>query len=189
MKLLEALRWRSQDVHDEALLALFCGMRAGEIHNLTAADCTLATKMILLRDTKSGKNRYAYMTPEIEEMLTRRMQGKEPQDLLFPAEDGEVRRWVSSTFDRTVAELGFNKGITDARQKVVFHSLRHTFASWLVQRGTPIYEVAKLLGHSTVRMAERYSHLAPDTVRQAAMNLEGILEQRVGKVITFRKRA
>jgi integrase len=85
-----------------------------------------------------------------------------------------------------VAELGFNKGITDARQKLVFHSLRHTFASWLVQRGTPIYEVAKLLGHSTVRMTERYSHLAPDTVRQAALGLGGILDKKPGTVLPFK---
>ena len=185
MELLQALRLRSVDMHDEALLALFCGLRAGEIHNLTATDCTLATGTILLRDTKSGKNRYAYMPGEVEEMLTRRMQGKEPQALLFPAEGGKARQWVSSTFDRVVAELGLNKGITDARQKLVFHSLRHTFASWLVQRGTPIYEVAKLLGHSTVRMTERYSHLAPDTVRQAALGLGGILNKKSAKVIEF----
>ena len=184
--LLQALYARSLDTHDEALLALFCGLRAGEIHNLTVADCTLATKTILMRDTKNKKDRHAYMPPEVEEMLTRRMKGREPQALIFPAEGGEMRRWVSSTFDRAVAELGFNKGITDARQKLVFHSLRHTFASWLVQRGTPIYEVAKLLGHSTVRMTERYSHLAPDTVRQAALGLGGILDKTPGKVLPFK---
>ena len=187
--LLQALRKRSLDMHDEALLALFCGMRAGEIYNLTVADCNLATKTILLRDTKSGKNRHAYMTPEVDEMLIRRMRDKGPQELLFPAEGGKVRRWVSSTFDRVVTELGFNKGISDPRQKLVFHSLRHTFASWLVQRGTPLYEVAKLMGHSTIRMTERYSHLAPDTVRRAALGLGGILDKKQGKIVAFRKRA
>lgn len=188
-KLLQALRKRSQGVHDEALLALFCGLRAGEIFNLTVADCNFEAKTIFLRDTKSGKNRFAYMTTEVENMLTLRTQGKAQQDLLFPAEGGKVRQWVSQTFDRVVAELAFNEGITDARQRVVFHTLRHTYASWLAQRGTPLYEVAKLMGHSSIRMTERYSHLAPDTVRRAAMSLEGILEQKPGKVVRFKREA
>jgi len=59
---------------------------------------------------------------------------------------------------------------------MVIHTLRHTFASWLVQRGTPLYTVSKLMGHSSIKMTERYAHLAPDTQRAAAMDLEGILK-------------
>jgi integrase len=187
--LLHALRKRSAGVHDEALLALFCGLRAGEIFNLTVADIDFSAKTIFLRDTKSGRNRHAYMTGEVEAMLQRRAAGKGQHERLFPATGGGARQWVSQTFDRVVAELELNKGIEDARQRIVFHSLRHTFASWLVQRGTSIYEVAKLMGHSTIRMTERYSHLAPDTVRRAAMGLEGILNQEKAKVIPFHGRA
>ena len=185
--LLSALEFRSKSVHDEALLALFCGLRAGEIFNLTVADIDFDAKTIFLRDTKSGKNRYAYMTVEVEDMLRGRVESKGQYEKIFPAVGGGVRQWVSQTFDRVVAELGFNEGIEDARQRVVFHTLRHTFASWLVQRGTSIYEVAKLMGHSTIRMTERYSHLAPDTVRRAAMGLEGILAQKKAKVLPFIK--
>jgi len=183
--LLQALHRRSLDIHDEALLALFCGLRAGEIFNLAVGDCDFATQTIFLRDTKTGKNRFAYMTTEVESMLKRRLGGKTQQDSLFPAKGGGTRRWVSQTFDRAVAELGLNEGVTDPRQKVCFHTLRHTFASWLVQRGTPLYEVAKLMGHSTIRMTERYSHLAPDAVRRAAMSLEGVLEKKPGKILPF----
>jgi site-specific recombinase XerD len=71
-----------------------------------------------------------------------------------------------------VASLGLNKGITDRRDKFVFHSLRHSFASWLVQAGQPLYTVARLLGHSTTAMTERYSHLCPDNFRNAVNCLE-----------------
>ena len=77
--------------------------------------------------------------------------------------------------------------IQDARQRVVFHSLRHTFASWLVQRGTPLYTVAELMGHTTLEMTKRYSHLAPDSLRKAALSLEGSLDQASTKVIPFQK--
>jgi len=65
--------------------------------------------------------------------------------------------------------------VNDRRLKVVFHSLRHTFASWLVMEGTPLFTVSKLLGHSDITMTMRYSHLAPDHLRQAASCLEGKL--------------
>ncbi len=53
-------------------------------------------------------------------------------------------------------------------ERTRFHSLRHTCASWLVQRGVSLPIVQAILGHSTIRVTQRYAHLAPD-VMQAAM--------------------
>jgi len=71
-----------------------------------------------------------------------------------------------------------NDGVADHRRKLVFHSLRHTFASWLVHMGKPLYTVNCLMGHSCIKMTIRYAHLAPDTQQAAAMELEGILKER-----------
>ena len=186
--LLDALLVRSIDAHDEAVLSLFCGMRAGEIHAASWHDVNFETGTILLRDTKNKRNRYAYITPEVEAVLRRRRQEGQNEQI-FPAIGGGVRQWVPTTFDRVVRELGFNEGISDARQRVCFHTLRHTYASWLVQKGTPLYTVAQLLGHSTIAMTQRYSHLAPDTVRSAAMSVQGILDKKQAKIIAFGERA
>ena len=48
-----------------------------------------------------------------------------------------------------------------------FHSLRHTFATWLVQSGVGIYEVQKLMGHSSVAVTQVYAHLAPSELHSA----------------------
>ena len=63
----------------------------------------------------------------------------------------------------------------DARRRVVFHTLRHTFASWLAIQGTPLYTIAKLMGHKSISMSERYAHLSPDHKRDAVNGLEAAL--------------
>jgi integrase len=198
--LLEALAKRSIDVHDEALLSLFSGLRAGEIHALTWADVDLANGALFIRDPKSKRNRHAPITGEVRAMLERRHKGQAKSEFVFPADGGKLREWVPDTFARIIDELGFNNTgeftkdaegnpipvkMQDRRQRVVFHSLRHTFASWLVAKGVPLYTVAQLMGHSTIVMTQRYSHLAPDSMRQAAMELQGILDKKPAKVTPF----
>ena len=56
-----------------------------------------------------------------------------------------------------------------------FHDLRHTFASWAVQRGATLQEVKDLLGHSSLAMVMRYAHLSPEHLRKAVGRLDGLL--------------
>ena len=168
--LLEELKKHSYSVYLMALISADCGLRAGEIFKLTWADVSLEEKMLFLRDTKNGKNRFAYMTNRVAEEFSKLTQG-EGNEFVFQSKTGSKIEHVSRTFERAVKALGLNDGITDRRQKVVFHSLRHTFASRLVQRRVSLYEVKELLGHSDIAMTQRYSHLANETLRQAVARL------------------
>jgi len=176
-KLLILLKERDQEAHDYALLSLFTGLRAGECRDLTWADIDLEGGRIFVKDTKNKHNRHAFITAEIKEMLARRAAGRNKTDKVFPnAKAGTDHNVLWYRFAQAVKGLGLNDGISDRRQKVVFHTLRHTFASWLVQMGTPLYTVSRLLGHNDLKMTTRYAHLAPETQRAAAMELEGILD-------------
>ncbi len=170
-KLIEALAAGSLECRDMALLSLHCGLRAGEIFTLTWGDVDMERELLAIKDTKSGKNRVAFMTGEIRAIFEGMERGA-PTDLVIPGRGGVPRVAMSATFDRVVTALGLNEGIMDNRQKVVFHSLRHTFASWLVEAGTDLYTVKTLMGHGSLAMTERYSHLAPDTMRRAVKGLE-----------------
>lgn len=170
-ELLAELSTRSRDVHDMALFSLHTGMRAGEIFSLTWSDIDFATGIITLRDTKGNRNRPAFMTDAVRNMLLARGQG-ELSALVFPGRNGQRIVQVSDSFNRAVAKLGFNAGISDRRQKVTFHTLRHTFASWLVANNTDIYHVQKLLGHSDLKLTARYAHVGENALRAAVQGLD-----------------
>lgn len=185
--LLEELNKGSQTTYELALIALHTGLRAGEIFNLRKQDLDFENGIIRIMDPKNKSSRAAFMTDQTKELLKARLPA-EPGDLVFLPRihaKGHISR-VSGFFQRAVDQL-FNKGITDRRQRVVFHSLRHTFASWLAIQGTPLLAIKELLGHKTLAMTERYAHLTPDMKKKATLALEASFnESRSGKkVIPF----
>ncbi len=187
--LLKELKIRSLQTHDMALLSLYTGMRAGEIFALTWGDIDFDRGIITLRNTKNGHNRPAFMTEQVKNMLLdRQPQQLEPDSLVFPGRGGVKIKQISDTFNRTVTRLGLNKGVSDPRQKVVFHTLRHTFASWLVENGTDLYTVKELLGHSDFKMTSRYAHLGENSLQAAVRSLEGTLNTK-NNVVSISKTA
>ncbi len=166
--LLQECKKRSRQLFKIVSLSLYTGMRFGEIANLKWQDVDLENKIIYIKDPKNATNRTAYIIPQVEDIFRNRPQGT-PDEIVFKDRKGNKREYVSKAFARAVKALGLNDGITDKRNKVVFHTLRHTFASWLAMQGTPIYTIKELMGHKTLAMTERYSHLAPDT-KQDAVN-------------------
>ena len=72
---------------------------------------------------------------------------------------------LSKRFRLAVRAAGLDTGLH-------FHSLRHTFATWLVQERISIYEVQKLLGHSSIAITQVYSHLAPNELHHAVNKIE-----------------
>jgi len=175
--LLKELAGVSKSVHDQALLSLHCGLRAGEIFNLRGQDIDFRNSIIRVVDPKNKAPRSAYMTQAVKEMLKGRPTDN-LNDLIFSDRwHGEGIESVSRTFERAVDKLGFNKTVEDRRQKVVFHTLRHTFGSWLAIQGTPILTIKELMGHKTLAMTERYAHLSPGVKKEAALALEAGFKQ------------
>ena len=168
--LLESLATKSTDVHDMAFLSLYTGMRAGEILKLQWRDIDFKSSLIRIRNPKNDETRSAFITPDIKEILLNREAG-ENQEYLFVSKNGSQVAEVSNTFERTIAELGFNDGVEERLDKVVFHSLRHTFGSWLAQNGEPLQVISDLLGHKDLKMTRRYAKLSPGQKRDAVLKL------------------
>lgn len=96
----------------------------------------------------------------------------DPGGLVFPPVGKGKKRNFSHIFKQVADSIHLNDGIDDRKQRIVFHSLRHTFASWLALAGTDIYRINKLLRHKTLAMTLRYAHLIPDATRAAVHNLQ-----------------
>ena len=167
--LLANLKETSQQVHDMTLLSLDTGMRAGEVFSLIWEHVKIEAGQIHVVDTKNGKNRTAYMTDRVRIMFERLPEG---EGLVFPSNTGECIGQISKTFQLVVDELELNRGVVDPRNKVTYHSCRHTFASNLVATGTNLYEVKELMGHSTLALTERYSHVRNENLEAAVKRME-----------------
>jgi integrase len=166
-QLLEALKEKDLQTYRIAFLSLYTGMRAGEIFKLRWEDLNLAKRIITIRDSKSGKTRHAFMTNDVHTMFQDMKNGHEGTAHVFLNANGTPWKKISPKFPDTVKALGLNANIEDSRHHVIFHTLRHTFASRLVSAGTNLYTVKELLGHSTITLTERYSHLSEDAMRAA----------------------
>ncbi len=169
---------KDAQLHDMALISLHCGLRAGEIFNLKGQDLDFDNKLINISDPKNKESRKAYMTEAVKEALSKRVP-ESPNEYIFrdKRHGGKITS-ISHTFGKTIDKLKFNEGITDPRQKVTFHTLRHTFASWLALQGETILTIKELLGHKTLAMTVRYAHLMPEHKRQATLNLEKAFDKK-----------
>ena len=136
------------------LIALTTGMRIAEIFALMWSDLLYKEELIAVRaKLKKGKVRYVPMPPELS-VEFRRYPAILGEARIFPPEPGaqSERQRVDKSFETILEEAE----ITDFR----FHDLRHTFASWYMMNGGDLYELAKILGHSNIKMTERYAKLA-----------------------------
>lgn len=174
--LLSDLAKRNMQIHDMALLALHTGMRLGEIRALRWHSVDLKERIIHViasgeeDTTKNFTSRDTFMSDSVYEML--KEYERSANEFVFVNQYGGQHTGVPTTFKRTVNRL-FNEEVTDRRQKVTFHTLRHTFASWLALRGTPILTIRDLMGHKTLAMTERYAKLIPDARKNAVKNVFG----------------
>lgn len=168
------------------VIALNTGMRRGEIQGLKWDCVDLNRKVILVKRiychvekriidrTKGKKDRIIPINPMLFNVLVEQKNKSECQEFVAPLFD-----WGHAY--RVVARLCKKAGVTPIR----FHDLRHTFASNLVMQGKPLYEVQKLLGHSTSAMTERYAHLSPNYLNGATDCLDFVPSE--GKVMRLVK--
>lgn len=169
-KLMEWMVQNDPMLHDIAMLGLYTGMRRGELRVVLCGHVDLRAMVISIVDPKSGVTRETVSVPDVVVgMLQARMEGRSPGDMLFPSPvTGGALHGISPRFAKAVEECKLNAGIDDDRFKITFHSLRHTYVSWLVMSGVDLRTVQEMARHRSFEMTLRYAHLAPRARRDAA---------------------
>jgi len=154
-------------------MALFTGMRRGEIFKLRWDDLDFRRNLITIRDPKGGRDAIIPMSKPAYELLKNQPKGQSA--FVFPTNEGQERQTVQNQVRRIRDAAGLPK---DFRP---FHGLRHVFASMLASSGeVDMYVLQKLLTHKSPGMTQRYAHLRDEATRRAA-NVAGDLISEVIK--------
>lgn len=155
-------------------LSLSTGARLRSVLTITKADVNLDTNTILIKNHKSNRTYVGYIHPDFRELITKRIEMLKPIDYLVSGTPVEMSRvTISKVFKKILDDL-FNQGLdeSDSKRRVVVHTFRHTFASLLAIKGTPIYTIMKLMDHADINQTIRYAKLSPDSGKDNVFGLD-----------------
>lgn len=161
------------------IIALNTGMRKNEILSLKWKNTILSKRYIHIEDSKSGKSRDIPLNSLVIEALA-----VIPQDSEYVFYNLKTKRPIRDvkTAFKTACK---NAGIDYLR----FHDLRHTAATRMVEVGTDLVTVSKILGHSSIQMTMRYAHPTPENMRRATEKLGEFYEKTPIRPVTKVDRA
>jgi integrase len=161
-----------KDFRPFLVCALATGMRLGELLTLTWGSVDLANRQLTVEPekTKTSRSRTISLSAWLEEHLRQLLgsDGKaDPTARVFrtPADEAYTHWQVRKRLDAAID--GCTVIPPEKKPKVSMHVMRHTAASLMVAAGVPIFDVAKILGHSTIAVTMRYAHFAPAAGRSA----------------------
>ncbi len=148
------------------------GLRIGEAINLRVTDIDSQRMLIRVRQGKGRKDRYTVLSQVALEVLRKYSKKYRPFDWLFPG--GDIgshisERTVQKIFERAKESAGIKKEAT-------VHTLRHSFATHLLEGGTDLRFIQELLGHSSSKTTEIYTHVTERSVRSIQSPLDRFLQ-------------
>jgi integrase/recombinase XerD len=144
------------------------GMRISEAVNMRLSDIDSKRNMIRIRDAKGGKDREVPLSKKLLEQLRTYYIGYKPQEWLFEGQFGGqyTARSIQALFRQAMERTGINK-------KATVHTLRHSYATHLLENGTDLRIIQELLGHKSSKTTEIYTHVS----RRLKQNIPNPLDQ------------
>ncbi len=148
-------------------LSLITGARLGSVLGIKGKDINRDNKTITIKNFKTNNTYTAFLPDDVLALIP----DLKPHELLIDVSDAKQ---IQRPLQRILNKL-FNDGLNadDRKDRVVIHTLRHTFASHLAINGTPIHTIMKLMDHKDIEMTLRYAKLMPDSGRSDVESLYG----------------
>lgn len=141
-------------------LAYGAGLRVSEVTNLKISHLNFDNKTILIQQSKNAKDRMTLLPQPLAQDLMEFIRSRPGTDYLFKSQRGGKlsTRTLQKIFKHTIKKAGIAK-------QASFHSLRHSFASHLVNANVNLRVIQELLGHQSIKTTQIYTHIAPETLR------------------------
>lgn len=148
-------------------LAYGAGLRVSEVVNLRVGDLALNELTIHIKQAKGRKDRITVFPKSLTDAIRNLIAGKGTQDFVFQSEQGGnlTTRTAQKIFDHCLQKSGVKKEAT-------FHSLRHSFATHLLENGVDVRYVQELLGHQNIRTTQLYTHITNPGLKKIRSPLE-----------------
>ena len=160
---LRAAREEEAGVYELYSLAVLTGLRAGEILGLHWNAVDLVGRLITVcrsydKTTKTDEIRYVPILDPLLPLLKEWKLRCPSSVIVFPSQTGTIQQPSARVLQETLQRV---REKAEIPYRFSFHSLRHTFASHFMMAGGDIYRLQRILGHKSIVMTERYSHLSP----------------------------
>lgn len=149
-----------------------CGLRCAEVRNLLLGDVDTVRGMIHVRQGKGKKDRMLPMGTMLARGISKYIQAEKPGQYLFEGTDGNIysQRGAQWAITQAVKKAGITKEVT-------LHTLRHTYATHLLEQGVNILTIKELLGHAHINTTMIYLHLARPSVSMAFSPMDTLYNQ------------
>lgn len=144
------------------------GLRLSEVTQLRVADIDSSRMVIRVRQGKGQRDRYVMLAPTLLAVLRRYWQRERPTSWLFPGQQGN-QPISNHALQEACRKAGIAAGL---KKPVTMRTLRHSFATHLLESGKDIRIIQTLLGHRNVRTTQVYTYVSTETVRAAQSPLE-----------------
>jgi len=146
----------------KALLCLLysAGLRIGEAINLEINDIDSKRMLIHIKQAKGKKDRYTLLSPVFVKILREYYIAYKPEKYLFEGQKGG--KYSNTSAQKVLKNALFKAGI---RKKATLHSLRHSFATHLLEKGTDVRYIQELLGHSSPKTTMIYTHVTEPSLK------------------------
>lgn len=155
------------------VFGLMTGARFDEIASLTWSDIDMNQRTVYFRSTKGGNPRHIFINDELKNVVDdlATIHQSIQSDLVIPNSAGGKMLRPPTNFSEAIEKVFPGNSKRSIQRKITFHSLRHTHASWLAIAGLDIIHIKEQLGHKTIQMTMRYSHLIPQRRHDVTKNI------------------
>ena len=143
------------------------GVRVGELVQIKMRDVDLDRMILNVRQGKGKKDRITILPASLRDVLKNQHRLKQPNDFLFT--NGQGKRLTETTIQKVVGQAATKAGIGKV---VTPHTLRHSFATHLLENGTDIRYIQELLGHAKLQTTQIYTHVANNNLKNIVSPLD-----------------